>query len=185
MKKIWLAALALALFAFGCAGSNFIKLKYTPVGVDNGGPCVKTVSVVRFKDQNGNKPIGDRQGVPLYTDNQEVGEWVAKSIKSQLVALGCQAAYHDADGTFSTDYTVVGQITKVKVRQPSSTEASVDLRFALSVMKAGNDLFTYEYSSSVEVKKLPSSSLVPDAMEECLQEILSKQVMSDLLKVMR
>lgn len=184
MNKFLAAALAAALFLTGCAGSNLINLKFAPVGA-NGATCTKTASVVRFSDPNTGKAIGMREGkVALYAANQEVAEWVAKAIKTQLEAIGCKAQYHDADGVFQTDYTIVGAITKCKVNQPSSTEVSVDLRFAVTVMKNGQNMFTHEYSSAVESKQFPSSNMVADAMQQCLQEIIQKQVLSDLAKVM-
>ncbi len=184
MKKLLAAALCAVLFVTGCAGSNLINLKFAPVGA-GGATCSKTASVVRFADPNAGKSIGMREGnVALYAANMEVGEWVAKAVKTQLAAIGCTAEYHDADGVFKSDYTVVGSITKCRVVQPSNTEVNVDLRFSVTVLKKGEKVFTYEYSSSVQNKQLPSSTLVADSMEQCLQEIMQKQVMPDLAKVM-
>ena len=159
----------------GCGGKNTVDLRYAPAGI-NVAPCSKAVSVVELVDKREQTAVGETKDGDLFFGKTSVTEWVSKALYDELAKSGCRVEYHEKEYDFDTDYTLVGEIEELFVKQNSLTDYSASMRLKLNVKADGQKVFgkswATTYSKTAVVSPGVNSKVLTGLLQGLMQEVV-------------
>lgn len=174
---ICLGLIILLAFAtlIGCGGKNTVDLRYAPAGI-NVAPCAKTISVVALEDKRKQTAVGETKDGDLFFGTTPVTEWVSKALYDELARSGCRVEYHEKEYDFDTDYTLVGEIEEIFVKQNSLTDYSASMRLKLDVKADGQKVFGKSFATTYSKTAVLSPGVNSKVLTELLQGLMREVV---------
>jgi hypothetical protein len=139
-------------------------------------PCAKTISVVALEDKREQTAVGETKDGNLFFGKISVTEWVSKALYDELAKSGCRVEFHDKEYEFDTDYTLVGEIEELFVKQNSLTEYSASMRLKLDVKADGQKVFGKSFVTSYSKKTVFSPGVNSKVLTELLQGLMREVV---------
>lgn len=159
----------------GCASTNTVDLSYKPAGI-NVAPCAKTLSVVALEDKRDQTAVGETKDGDLFFGKTSVTEWVSKALYDELAKSGCRVEFHDKEYAFDTDYTLVGAIEELFVKQNSLTGYSASMRLKLDVKADGQKVFGKSFATTYSKTTVFSPGVNSKVLTELLQGLMREMV---------
>ena len=159
----------------GCGGKNAVDLRYAPAGI-NVAPCAKTISVVALEDKREQTAVGETKDGNLFFGKTSVTEWVSKALYDELAKSGCRVEFHDKEYEFDTDYTLVGEIEELFVKQNSLTDYSASMRLKLDVKADGQKVFGKSWATTYSKKTVVSPGVNSKVLTQLLQGLMREVV---------
>jgi len=171
-----LSLLALIVLLAACAGSTQLVLRYEVAQTQAPG-CDAAVAVVTFKDAREQPMLGIDADGQAYKTASNVAEWVSWSLYDELRAAGCsKAKYHQAEGNYTADSVVTGEVLKVNVRQNSATSYTAAVQIRIEIKKAGQVVFAGKFHGEKDNTVFPGSGKAEQTLTEALQLVLADVV---------
>jgi len=159
----------------GCSGKNAVDLRYAPAGI-NVAPCAKTISVVALADKREQIAVGETKDGNPFFGKTSVTEWVSKALYDELAKSGCRVEFHDKEYAFDTDYTLVGEIEELFVKQKSLTDYSASMRLKLDVKADGQKVFGKSFATTYSKTTIVSPGVNSKVLTELLQGMMREVV---------
>lgn len=178
MKYAFLSVLfflSLLIVSACWAGNNVVSLKYKPAGVTLD-DCPGSVSLIKFTDSRENEAVGESRKNEPFRSDIPVSEWVSKAFYDEMKNGGCQVEFHDKEYEFDTDYTIIGDITELYIKQVSLSKYTASVRIYVTVKKDGEKIFGKSFASSREKKTVPSPGVNSKVLTELLQAQMLEMV---------
>ena len=179
MRIFWIVTIC-TIFLIGSAGpalsaANQIDLLYETAGID-AGSCSKSAAIILFEDKREDLAIGlSNRGRRFYGRNP-VNEWVTRALYDELKQTGCKVEFHDKDGGYDTDFTIVGIVEEAFITQKSMTKYHVTMRLNIRVKKDGKQVMGKTFSSNLEQTTGPSFSFNNRVATRMLQGMMQEIV---------
>lgn len=178
MKALTILRLFIFISILGlisCAGKSAVDLRYQPAGIDMA-PCSKSISVVELEDSRDRTAVGETNEGKLFFGKSSVSEWISKALYDELAKSGCRVEYHEKEYEFETDYTLIGEIEEVYVKQKSLTDYSASMRLRIAVKADGKKVFGKSFSSTFDKTTVPSPGVNSKVLTGLLQGLMKEMV---------
>jgi hypothetical protein len=159
----------------GCGGKNTVDLRYKPAGI-NVAPCAKAISVVELEDKREQTAVGETKDGDLFFGKTSVTEWVSKALYDELAKSGCRVEFHEKEYDFDTDYTLIGEIEELFVKQNSLTDYSASMRLKLNVKADGQKVFGKSFATTYSKTAVVSPGVNSKVLTELLQGLMREVV---------
>jgi hypothetical protein len=162
-----------------CAPLNKIPLQYAPAGGTTT-QCLSSLAVVPFEDRRGVERIGEHGPDMILFPGTSVSQWVTWALVDELKAAGCETYYAESPAVAPTDTLVTGTIHQVYIRKLGTPfEYLTEMRMGVVLHRAGETVWSKEYSGSLKKTGTPTTEMYRDTLREGLQDILIR-VVADL-----
>ena len=178
MKTLTILRLFTVIIILGlisCAAKTTVDLRYQPAGI-NMAPCSKSISVVELEDARDRTAVGETNEGKLFFGKTSVAEWISRALYDELAKSGCRVEYHEKEYAFETDYTLIGEIKEVFVKQESLKDYGASMRLRIEVKADGKKVFGKNFSSTYSKTTVPSPGVNSKVLTALLQGMMRELV---------
>lgn len=161
-----------------CGPSNTVKL-LNQVPLEQSvipAPNAPRISVAKFEDKRiDTTSIGTRRDNTAFVTNDNVAEWVSRSLADELARHGMQVTFASSvtqARNSNPDYLVTGSVEEVKITEQSSIEISAHMKAECILANRQKRLLREPLATSQTQSGIHSNSTADDLLLETLKDII-------------
>lgn len=176
-KLFFLFAL-LVFLPTACGPSNNVRLLPLPAFANAPLPTpnAPSVAVVLFEDTRMDQSnIGTRRDHSVFVTNDNVAQWVSKSLAEELANNGLLVSFAlntDQARKGNPDYLILGQLSEVTLQETSATEIASSMQASFSLANRQKRIMRETMRSAQTYSGLPSGNAANNLMLNTLRELV-------------